>query len=57
MRFVAEIPDGSVADLEGTHYLFIDRRDTVVAAVQQFWARHGVGLDDDGRAGATPTRP
>jgi len=35
-RFAAETANGRVIELPGSHYLFIDRRDEVVAAMREF---------------------
>ena len=37
-RFAAETPDAHLLELPGSHYLFIDRRDDVVAAMREFLA-------------------
>ncbi|MGC4110214.1 MAG: alpha/beta hydrolase [Nocardioides sp.] len=38
-RFAAETANGQVAELSASHYLFIDHRDEVVAALQEFLTR------------------
>ena len=37
-RFAAETPNAHVVELRGSHYLFIDRRDDVLAAMREFLA-------------------